>query len=422
MKSENIFKRAQEVIPGGVNSPVRAFQAVGASPRFIDSAKGSKITDVDGKTYIDYIGSWGPMILGHSAPCIIEAVSQRMAKGPSFGAATELEVEMAELITKIVPGIDMLRMVNSGTEAVMSALRLARGYTGRDKIIKFAGCYHGHSDSMLVKAGSGAMTFGISGSSGVTAGCAKDTLIADYNDLESVKILFEHNKGQIAAIIVEPVAANMGLVLPHDGFLHGLRKICDEEGALLIFDEVITGFRLALGGAQEYFGILADIVVFGKIIGGGLPVGAYGAKRELMHCVSPIGNVYQAGTLSGNALAMSAGLATLKKKKKNPNLYKDLGNKGKRLAEGLHSMTKNTVTQLGSLVCLFMTEDPVFAFNSAMTSDPSKSAVMFRALLEKGVYIAPAQFEALFLSNAHTDEDISITLDCFEQSLGGIVR
>ncbi len=422
MKSESIFKRAQEVIPGGVNSPVRAFQAVGASPRFIDSAKGSKITDVDGKTYIDYIGSWGPMILGHSAPCIIEAVSQRMAKGLSFGAATELEVEMAELITKIVPGIDMLRMVNSGTEAVMSALRLARGYTGRDKIIKFAGCYHGHSDSMLVKAGSGALTFGISGSSGVTAGCAKDTLIADYNDLESVKILFEHNKGQIAAIIVEPVAANMGLVLPLDGFLQGLRKICDEEGALLIFDEVITGFRLALGGAQEYFGILADIVVFGKIIGGGLPVGAYGAKREIMHCVSPIGNVYQAGTLSGNPLAMSAGLATLTELAQKPNLYKDLDNKGKQFADGLRRITQNTVTQLGSLVCLFMTEDPVFDFNSAMKSDTSKYAVMFRALLDKGVYIAPAQFEALFLSNAHTDEDISITLDCFEQSLGGIVR
>lgn len=416
-KSEQLFARAQQVIPGGVNSPVRAFQAVGGSPRFIKSAKGAHITDADGNTYLDYIGSWGPMILGHSNPVILEAVAKTMVDGLSFGAATELEVEMAELITSIVKPVEMVRMVNSGTEAVMSALRLARGYTGREKIIKFAGCYHGHSDSMLVKAGSGALTAGTPNSAGVTAGTAKDTLIANYNDIDSVNALFERNKGEIAAIIVEPVAANMGVVPPAKDFLVRLRKTCDTNGALLIFDEVITGFRLALGGAVEYFGVEPDLVTYGKIIGGGMPVGAYGGRKAIMSCVAPVGAVYQAGTLSGNPLAMSAGIAMLKQLQADPSIYTNINALGKRLSDGIKELTDNTVNSVGSLSCLFMTKEPVTGYDSAVTSDTAGYAAFFTSLLQQGIYIAPAQFEAMFISNAHTEQDIDHTLNAIKIAL-----
>lgn len=409
-KSEQLFEKAKELIPGGVNSPVRAFNAVGGSPRFIKSASGARITDVDGNTYIDYIGSWGPMLLGHANPIILDAVSKAMANGLSFGAATELEVEMAQLITTAVKPIDMVRMVNSGTEAVMSALRLARGYTKREKIIKFAGCYHGHTDSMLVKAGSGAMTNGTPNSAGVTAGTAKDTLIATYNSIDSVNALFDANKGEIAAVIVEPVAANMGIVIPQKDFLQQLRKACDENGTLLIFDEVITGFRLALGGAMEYFGIDADIVTYGKIIGGGMPVGAYGGKRDIMLHIAPVGDVYQAGTLSGNPLAMSAGIAMLKQLIANPQVYTNIEAMNKRLSDGIKKITNNTVNSIGSLSCIFMTEEKVFDYDTALKSDTKKYAKFFSSLLRQGIYIAPAQFEAIFLSNAHTEKDIDDTL------------
>lgn len=409
-KSEQLFEKAKELIPGGVNSPVRAFNAVGGSPRFIKSASGARITDVDGNTYIDYIGSWGPMLLGHANPIILDAVSKAMANGLSFGAATELEVEMAQLITTAVKPIDMVRMVNSGTEAVMSALRLARGYTKREKIIKFAGCYHGHTDSMLVKAGSGAMTNGTPNSAGVTAGTAKDTLIATYNSIDSVNALFDAYKGEIAAVIVEPVAANMGIVIPQKDFLQQLRKACDENGTLLIFDEVITGFRLALGGAMEYFGIDADIVTYGKIIGGGMPVGAYGGKRDIMLHIAPVGDVYQAGTLSGNPLAMSAGIAMLKQLIANPQVYTNIEAMNKRLSDGIKKITNNTVNSIGSLSCIFMTEEKVFDYDTALKSDTKKYAKFFSSLLRQGIYIAPAQFEAIFLSNAHTEKDIDDTL------------
>ncbi|HHV29801.1 glutamate-1-semialdehyde 2,1-aminomutase [Acetivibrio mesophilus] len=410
-KSKLLFERAKKVIPGGVNSPVRAFNAVGGCPPFIKKAKGARIYDVDGNEYIDYVGSWGPMILGHSHPKVLEAISKTMVDGLSFGAATELEVQMAELILELVPSIEMVRMVNSGTEAVMSALRVARGYTKREKIIKFAGCYHGHADNMLVKAGSGALTNGIPNSGGVTEGAAKDTLIARYNDIDSVRILFEQNKGSIAAVIVEPVAANMGVVPPEDNFLGKLRKLCDEEGALLIFDEVITGFRLAIGGAQQYFGINADLVTYGKIIGGGMPVGAYGGRREIMECVAPVGDVYQAGTLSGNPIAMSAGIATLRELADNPEIFDNINRLGQKLSEGLNKITNNTVKAVGSLVCVFMLEEGVTDYDSAMKSDTQKFGEYFNYLLNNGIYIAPSQFEAMFISNSHTDKDIDETLE-----------
>lgn len=415
--SSELFKRAQAVMPGGVNSPVRAFSSVGGSPRFIKSARGSRIYDVDGKFYIDYIGSWGPMILGHANPIITNAIAKTMVDGISFGAATEQEVTMAELITRLVPTVEMIRMVNSGTEAVMSALRLARGYTKRDKIIKFAGCYHGHTDSMLVKSGSGTLTFGSPNSGGVTAGTAKDTLVADYNNIESVTTLFEQNKGEVAAIIVEPVAANMGVVLPKDGFLKQLRQLCNQHGALLIFDEVITGFRLAMGGAQQYFGVTADLVTYGKIIGGGMPVGAYGGRREIMECISPLGNVYQAGTLSGNPLAMAAGLATLTYLDEHREVYTNISRLAKRLSDGLSDLTNNTVNMIGSLVCMFMTDIPVTDYESAIKSDTGAYTTLFNGLLSRGVYTAPAQFEALFLSNAHTDEDIDMTIEIYREAV-----
>lgn len=411
-RSEELFERAKKVMPGGVNSPVRAYQAVGGVPRFIRRAKGSHVWDVDGEEYIDYIGSWGPMLLGHNYEPVIEAVKKTMEDGLSFGAATGLEVEMAELMVDLVEPIEMVRMVNSGTEAVMSAIRLARGYTGRDKIIKFAGCYHGHSDSMLVKAGSGALTGGHPDSSGVTPGAAQDTLLAEYNHLDTVEALFQENNGQIAAVIVEPVAANMGVVPPAPGFLEGLRALCDKNNALLIFDEVITGFRLAPGGAMEYFGVTADLVTYGKIIGGGMPVGAYAGKREIMKHVSPSGRVYQAGTLSGNPVAMAAGMATLKELKAHREYYVAIEEKAKKLAEEMRrSMKGVTVNQIGSLLCPFFTDREVVDFASAKSSNTEAYGKYFHYMLDHRIFLAPAQFEAMFLSNAHTDADLEYTLD-----------
>ena len=418
-RSEELYQRARQVLPGGVNSPVRAFHAVGGAPRFMARAAGDRIYDVDGKAYIDYIGSWGPMILGHSDPVILRAVQETMKNGLSFGAATELEVQMAELICQLVEPVEMVRMVNSGTEAVMSAIRLARGYTGRDKIIKFAGCYHGHCDSMLVKAGSGALTTGNPDSSGVTAGAAQDTLLANYNDLDSVAELFAKNAGQVAAVIVEPVGANMGVVGPADGFLPGLRQLCDQYGALLIFDEVITGFRLALGGAMAYFGVEADLVTYGKIIGGGMPVGAYAGKRRVMEFVSPVGSVYQAGTLSGNPVAMAAGLATLTQLRDRPQIYGEIEEKARYLAAGIRRYTDCQVNQVGSLVCAFFSDVPVTDYDTARQSDTTAYARYFHFLLDRGIYIAPAQFEAMFVGAAHTQEDLDRTLEVIRQ-FGGI--
>lgn len=412
---ETLFERAKKVMPGGVNSPVRSFKAVGRDPVFIASANGSKLYDVDGKEYIDYICSYGPLILGHNHPQIAESVRAAVKNGLSYGAPTELEVVMAELITEIVPNIDMIRMVNSGTEAVMSALRLARGYTRKNKIIKFNGCYHGHSDPMLVHAGSGALTLSNPDSLGVTDHQAKDTLIAEYNSIESVQKLFAANKDEVAAVILEPVAANMGVVLPKDHFLSELREICDENNALLIFDEVITGFRLALGGAQEYFNIKADIVTFGKILGGGMPVGAYAARREIMELIAPLGGVYQAGTLSGNPIAMTAGLMQLKLLKENKDIYSNIERLAKTLADGLIQAAKELsiplcVNRIGSLVCAFFTDKEVLDFASAKSSNTINYARFFCLMLEQGIHMAPAQFEAMFISNAHTGEDIEKTI------------
>ncbi len=419
-KSDNLFERAKKVIPGGVNSPVRAFGSVGMTPRFISQAKGSRIYDADGNEYIDFIGSWGPMILGHGHPRVLEAVAKAAQEGLSYGAATEREVIMAELICDIVPSIEMVRMVNSGTEAVMSAIRAARGFTGKDKIIKFAGCYHGHSDALLVAAGSGLMTQGIPGSGGVPEGCTKDTLTAVYNDLDSVRQLFEANPNEIAAVIVEPVGANMGVVLPEDGFLEGLRKLCDENEALLIFDEVITGFRLALDGAQGYYGIKPDLTTFGKIIGGGMPVGAYGGRKEIMEQVAPLGPVYQAGTLSGNPVAMAAGIAQLTVLKETPNFYKDLNEKSDRFFTEMDSILNNAhiphcLNHIGSLGCVFFTREKVKDYDSAQTSRTRKFRIFFRHMLDKHIYIAPSQFEAMFISSAHTQKDLELTLEAVRE-------
>lgn len=420
--SSQLFKRALEVMPGGVNSPVRSFKAVGREPIFIQSGKGSKIRDADGKEYIDYVCSWGPMILGHNHPEIERRVIEAVKEGLSFGAPTQREVRMAELITGLVPNIEMIRMVNSGTEAVMSALRLARGVTCKEKIIKFEGCYHGHSDSMLVSAGSGALTLSNPNSKGVTESQARDTLIAQYNDINSVEMLFNANKGNVAAVIVEPVAANMGVVLPENGFLEGLRKLCDSFGALLIFDEVITGFRLGIGGAQEFFGVKADIVTFGKIIGGGMPVGAYGASKEIMSEVAPLGGVYQAGTLSGNPVAMAAGLGELEILSSTPEVYTQIENSAKILAEGFRNAAKEfnapmTVNQVGSLICPFFTRENVRNFAGAKTSDTRLYANFFSHMLDSGINLAPAQFEAMFLSYAHTNEDLNATIEAVYSAL-----
>ena len=415
-RSEALFERAKQVLPGGVNSPVRAYRAVGLTPRFITRADGAYIWDEDGNKYIDYVCSWGPMILGHNHPIIREAVERAVKDGLSFGASTRREVEIAELMVQMVPNIEMVRMVNSGTEAVMSALRLARGATGRDKLMKFEGCYHGHSDSMLVKAGSSAVAEeGRPSSAGVPADVAKDTLTARYNDLDSVRELFARYPGQIACVIVEPVAANMGVVGPQPGFLEGLRAICDKEGALLLFDEVITGFRLARGGAQEFFGVRADLVTFGKIIGGGMPVGAYCGSRALMEQVAPCGPVYQAGTLSGNPVAMAAGLAQLTYLNEHPEVYETIAKKADRLADGMRQAAERAgagvrINQVGSLVAPFFTPDRVESFTDATKSDLNKYAVYFEKMLARGVYLAPAQFEAMFVSAAHSEEDLEKTI------------
>ena len=414
--SEEVFDRAVKVIPGGVNSPVRAYGAIGIAPRFIDRADGCHIYDVDGKEYVDYIDSWGPMILGHNFPEVKESVLKACEKGLSFGCATAIEVEMAEFICDHIPHVDMVRMVNSGTEAVMSAVRVARGFTGKNKIIKFAGCYHGHSDAMLVSAGSGVMTSGVPDSAGVPKGCTEDTMTAVYNDLDSVRALMEQADGQTAAVIVEAVGANMGVVPPKKGFLEGLRKLCDEYGALLIFDEVITGFRLAFGGAAEYFGVTPDLVTYGKIIGAGMPVGAYGGRREIMELVSPVGKVYQAGTLSGNPIAMAAGLTQLKYLYEHQEIYKDLEEKGKRLYGGMEKILaeKNLpyhINHVSSLGSLFFTEQEVVDYTSAKSSDTKAFSEYFKGMLAQGIHMAPSQFEAMFLSVAHTDEIIDQTLE-----------
>ena len=407
-RSEALFAQAQTVMPGGVNSPVRACRSVGTYPRFLEKGKGSHGWDVDGNEYVDFICSWGPRILGHCQEDVEKAVAESIGKGLSFGAPTAIEVEMAQLVCEMT-GVEMVRMVNSGTEAVMSALRLARGATGRSKIIKFAGCYHGHSDSMLVKAGSGALTGGAPDSAGVPKEMAEDTLTADYNDLPSVRALLEANRGQVAAVIVEPVAANMGVVPPKPGFLQGLRQLCDEFGSLLIFDEVITGFRLAPGGAQEYYGVRADLVTYGKIIGGGMPVGAYGGSRKLMELVAPLGPVYQAGTLSGNPVAMAAGLTQLKLLKAHPQVYEHLERRGAMLQAGLEEALKGMdaqVNRVGSILTVFFTKEPVTGYAQAKSSDLEKFKTWYLGLLSQGIYAAPSQFEAMFLSNAHTDADI----------------
>ncbi|MDO4262082.1 MAG: glutamate-1-semialdehyde 2,1-aminomutase [Eubacteriales bacterium] len=421
-RSEILFQEAVELIPGGVNSPVRAFGSVGMTPRFIESAQGAYMTDADGKRYLDYVGSWGPMILGHAHPAVLEKVAEACRKGLSFGAATEAEVEMARLICRMVPSVEMVRMVNSGTEAVMSAVRAARGYTGRNKIVKFEGCYHGHSDAMLVKAGSGVMTAGVPDSSGVPAGATEDTLLAVYNDLPGVEKLFDAWGKEIAAVIVEPVGANMGVVPPAEGFLEGLRRLCTDNGSVLIFDEVITGFRLARAGAQEYFGVEADLTTYGKIIGGGMPVGAYGGRREIMEVVSPVGQVYQAGTLSGNPVAMAAGLAQLRYLDEHPEVYSHLGRLGETLYGGMKWFCAEQglpcqVNYAGSLGCLFFTDRPVTDYASAKTADTKRFAVYFRHMLESGVYIAASQFEAMFLSAAHTEEEVQETLRIAQEAL-----
>ena len=404
------------------NSPVRAYGAIGMAPRFIKRADGCHIYDVDDNCYVDYIDSWGPMILGHNFPEIREAVVKACAEGLSFGCATEIEVEMAEFICEHLPHVEMVRMVNSGTEAVMSAIRAARGYTGRDKIIKFAGCYHGHSDALLVSAGSGVMTSGVPDSAGVPKGCTQDTMTAVYNDLDSVKALLEQAKGQVAAVIVEPVAANMGVVLPKEGFLKGLRELCTKNGTVLIFDEVITGFRLAFGGAQERFGIEADLVTYGKIIGAGMPVGAFGGKREIMEVIAPVGHVYQAGTLSGNPVAMAAGLTQLKILKDHPEIYTNMSHMGDKLYEGMKELVKKygkpwKVNHIGSLGCIYFTDQDVENYEDAKTSDTEEFARYFHYMLEHGVHLGPSQFEAMFLSNAHTEETTKETLDIFERFL-----
>nr|WP_320021356.1 glutamate-1-semialdehyde 2,1-aminomutase [uncultured Draconibacterium sp.] len=412
LKSIEAFKQAQQSIPGGVNSPVRAFKSVNLNPVFIKSAKGSKVVDIDGNQYTDFVSSWGPLIFGHAHPEIVSAINEAAQKGTSYGAPTLYETKMAELIVKMVPSIEKVRMVNSGTEATMSAIRLARGYTGREKIVKFIGNYHGHGDSFLIKAGSGAITLGLPDSPGVTAGNAKDTLLANYNDLASVEQLFNEDGENIAAIIVEPVAGNMGVVLPEKGFLEGLREIATKNGALLIFDEVITGFRLAKGGAQEYFNVKPDITTLGKIIGGGLPVGAYGGKKEIMDQLAPNGPIYQAGTLSGNPLAMAAGSTMLKLILNTADFYPELERKAKKLEEGIRNNLKETgikavLNRVGSMMTLFFTnEEKVSSYEEAMSADTTRYAKYFKLSLESGMYIAPSQFECLFVSYAHTDEDI----------------
>ncbi len=420
--SRSLFERAQQSIPGGVNSPVRAFKGVGGTPVFIKKAQGAYLYDADGQRFTDYIASWGPMILGHAYEPVINAIREKVADSTSFGAPTELEIEMAELIKSICPNVDLIRMVSSGTEACMSALRVARGYTGKNKFIKFEGCYHGHADPFLVKAGSGVATFNIQTVPGVTVGAANDTLTCAYNDLEAVHQLVAENKGEVAAIIVEPVAGNMGCVLPEDGFLQGLRKICDEENMVLIFDEVMTGFRLALGGAQEKFGVDADLVTYGKVIGAGMPVGAFGGRKEIMQVVAPLGGVYQAGTLSGNPIAMIAGYTLLSELKSNPFLLTELDAKTGYLKDMLDKVLKESgisyqLNHFGSMLSIFFNDKPVTDFASAASSNIELFKKFFHAMLKRGFYLPPSAFESWFLNNALTTEDLDATAKALRESL-----
>lgn len=419
--SKQLFDRAVEIIPGGVNSPVRAFRAVGGTPRFIREAKGAMLIDADGREYIDYVGSWGPMILGHADAEVVEALREALARGTSYGAPTELEIEMAEEIVAAVPSVEMVRMTNSGTEAVMSAIRLARGVTNRTRIIKFEGCYHGHGDSMLVRAGSGVATFSLPDSPGVPASLARETLTAPFNDANALERIFDENKDEIAAVILEPVVGNMGCVAPREGYLESVRDITRRGGALLIFDEVMTGFRLARGGAQEIYNVMPDITTLGKIIGGGLPVGAFGASREIMRHIAPAGNIYQAGTLSGNPLAMTAGLVTLRRLR-DKTIYERLERATARLCEGMIEAARDagieTVTnRVGSMWTSFFTNEPVTDWASANRSDRERYARFFHAMLDEGVYLAPSQFEAAFVSLAHTDEIIDRTIEAARKAL-----
>ena len=421
-RSSTLFKEAQQVIPGGVNSPVRAFKSVGGTPIFVEKAKGAYLYDVDGNSYLDYISSWGPMIFGHAFAPVIEAVKERADRGTSFGIPTELETEIAHLALQMIPNMDKIRFVNSGTEACMSAVRLARGATQREKIIKFKGCYHGHSDAFLIQAGSGAVTFGSPSSPGVTAGTAKDTLLADYNNLTEVEQLFQEYPEEIAAIIVEPVAGNMGCIPPAEGFLEGLRALCDQYTSLLIFDEVMTGFRLAKGGAQELLGVKADIVTYGKVLGGGLPVGAFAAKKEIMKYLAPEGPVYQAGTLSGNPLAMAAGLAMLQALDADPQIYTRLAEKTERLELGLNTVLENKgipfqINRLGSMISLHFTEQPVIDFETAAKGDNERFNSYFHGMLNEGIYLPPSAFESYFLNDALSIENIDGTVNAFSKVL-----
>lgn len=422
--SKALFSKAQESIPGGVNSPVRAFKSVGGTPIFMQKAKGAYLYDVDGNQYIDYIASWGPMILGHAYEPVVKAIQEYAAYSTSYGAPTELEIKMAELIKSMAPNVDLIRMVSSGTEACMSAIRVARGYTSRNKIIKFEGCYHGHADSFLVKAGSGVATFNIQSVPGVTAGVSADTLTCAYNDLEAVQQLAASHKGEIAAIIVEPVAGNMGCILPAPGFLEGLRSICDQEGILLIFDEVMTGFRLAPGGAQELLKVDADLVTYGKVIGAGMPVGAFGGKKEIMQVVAPLGSVYQAGTLSGNPIAMIAGYTLLSELKSNPGIYKELEEKTLYLKKGLNEVLAAwgqpyVINQLGSMISIHFSEHAITDFASAGAANNARFAKYFHAMLNRGIYLPPSAFESWFLNNALSKEDLDKTIqatgECLEE-------
>lgn len=423
--SKTLFERAQQSIPGGVNSPVRAFKSVGGTPLFIKNAKGSYMFDADGNQYIDYIASWGPMILGHAYPPVIKAIQEQAAWSTSYGAPTELEIKMAELIISMTSNVDLIRMVSSGTEACMSALRLARGYTGKNKFIKFEGCYHGHADPFLVKAGSGLATFDIQTVPGVTGGVSNDTLTCAYNDLDAVKQLVKEHKNEIAGIIIEPVAGNMGCILPAEGFLSGLRKLCTEESIVFIFDEVMTGFRLAAGGAQEKLQVDADLVTYGKVIGGGMPVGAFGGKKEIMQHIAPLGNVYQAGTLSGNPIAMIAGYTLLTELKNNPSIYTELDGKTTYLRDGLHKVFSEwgkpfVINQLGSMISVHFSSQPVNNFSDAAAADNKKFNQFFHAMLDRGIYLPPSAFESWFLNNALTKEDLDTTITAAKESLAAI--